>query len=449
MGEENPMGINIPQVVQEMGVVGAGGGGFPTHIKLSRPCEIVIANGAECEPLLFNDKLTMRENAEAIVEGLLLAMSATGAKKGVIALKEKDPLARQNILKAIEDKKNLSVFLLGDYYPAGDEFCLVKEVTGKTIPEGQIPLAVGAVVLNVETLSNIAAAAKGQPVTRRTLTCLGEVKQPSVLRVPVGTPFQDVFDACGGVTVSDYAILIGGPMMGSVTTDPLTPVTKTTTGLFVLPRDHELVQKKSLPLPFIIKQSKAACCQCTYCTELCPRYLLGHSISPHKIMRQINLGLDVPPQIIEGAFLCSECGLCEVYACPMGLSPRIVNRVIKEQLLKEGYRPAFPQRKIQVRDTFPYRKIPVSILKNRLRLYNYEIGDAFQIKSVEPKRVELLLKQHAGAPAQPVVKVGDWVKEGDLVGESAGEISARIHSSIEGKVIFVNEERIIIEKQNA
>ncbi len=441
------MSVTIPQVVQEMGVVGAGGGGFPTHVKLSHPCEIVIANGAECEPLLFNDKLTMRKKAEAVVEGLLLAMSATGAKKGVIALKGKDSLAKQSILKAIEDKKNLSIFLLEDYYPAGDEFCLVKEVTGKTIPEGQIPLAVGVVVLNVETLSNIAAAVKGQPVIKRTLTCLGEVKQPSVLRVPVGTPFQDVFEACGGITTPDYAILVGGPMMGSVTTDSLTPVTKTTTGLFVLPRDHELVQKKTLPLPFIIKQSKTACCQCTYCTELCPRYLLGHDISPHKIMRQINLGLDIPPQIIEGAFLCSECGLCEVYACPMGLSPRIVNRAIKEQLLKEGHRPVFSQRELQARDTYPYRKIPVSVLKNRLQLHIYETGNLSQMKNVKPTRVELLLKQHAGAPAQPVVKVGDQVKEGDLVGESAGEISARIHSSIEGKVIFVNEERVVIEKQ--
>ncbi|MGC8778586.1 MAG: hypothetical protein ACP5Q4_07890 [Candidatus Caldatribacteriaceae bacterium] len=111
--------MNIPELVKEMGVVGAGGGGFPTHLKIAHPCEVVIANGAECEPLLANDKFVMEEEAATVVDGLRWAMLATGAKKGVIALKGKGSPAEQAILKAIAGKKELNTFILGDYYPAG------------------------------------------------------------------------------------------------------------------------------------------------------------------------------------------------------------------------------------------------------------------------------------------------------------------------------------------
>lgn len=438
--------MNVVATVQAMGVVGAGGGGFPTHRKLSHPCEIVIANGAECEPLLGNDTFVMEREAQDIVLGLSLAMEATGAKKGFIALKAKHPEAEAALRGAVQGKENIRIFLLGDYYPAGDEFLLVREVTGRIVPEGGIPLNVGVVVLNVETLRNIAQAVRGKPVIERTLTCHGEVQRPSVLRVRIGTPFEEVIARCGGATVDPYALVVGGPMMGWVTCDPKAPVTKTTTGIFVLPRDHEVIRKKTLPLPYIIKQSKAACCQCTYCTEFCPRYLLGHNLAPHKIMRQINLGLDVPPEVIEGAVLCSECGLCEVFACPMELSPRVVNHAIKERFLAMQYRPVFPKRELEVRSDFPYRKIPVARIEGRLQIEEYKKRPLVHLEEVlVPSRVELLLKQHAGAPARPVVQVGDRVQEGDVVGEAHGEVSARVHASITGRVVFVDEERVVIE----
>lgn len=438
--------MSIVATVQAMGIVGAGGGGFPTHLKLSRPCEVVIANGAECEPLLANDTFVMEKEAEDVLAGLSLAMEATGAKQGFVALKAKHTQAEAALREAAKGRDNIRIFLLGDYYPAGDEFLLVREVTGRIVPEGSIPIAVGVVVLNVETLRNIAQAMRGKPVTERTLTCQGEVRQPSVLRVRIGTSFEEVFAHCGGVTVDDYVVVVGGPMMGWVTTDTKTPVTKTTTGLLVLPRDHSLVRKRTLPLPYIIKQSKAACCQCTYCTELCPRYLLGHDLAPHKIMRQINLGLDVPPEVIERAVLCSECGLCEVFACPMELSPRVVNHAIKERFLAMRYRPEFPMRPLAVRSDFPYRKVPVARIEGRLQLERYKRRSLVHLGEVPPpRRVELLLKQHAGAPARPVVQVGDTVKEGDVVGEMGGEVSARVHASIAGRVVFVDAERVVIE----
>lgn len=438
--------MNIVETVQDMGVVGAGGGGFPTHLKLSSRCDVVIANGAECEPLLGNDTFVMEKEAKDVVLGLSLAMEATGARKGFIALKAKHPESETALREAIQGKENIHLFFLGDYYPAGDELLLVREITGRIVPEGGIPLAVGVVVLNVETLRNIARAALGKPVIERTLTCHGEVRQPSVLRVRIGTSFEEVIARCGGATIDTYAIVVGGPMMGWVTTDSKAPVTKTTTGIFVLPRDHELIRKKALPLPYIIKQSKTACCQCTYCTEFCPRYLLGHNLLPHKIMRQINFGLEVPPEVIEGAVLCSECGLCEVFACPMELSPRMVNHAIKEHFLAMQYRPTFPKRKLETRSDFPYRKIPVARIEGRLRIEAYKKRPLAHPEGVlVPSRAELLLKQHAGVPAQPVVRVGDRVEEGSVVGEIGGEVSARVHASIAGRVVFVDEERIVIE----
>ncbi len=441
--------MSIVETVKAMGVVGAGGGGFPTHLKLSHRCEIVIANGAECEPLLAHDAFIMEEEAQEVIAGLRLAMEATKARKGFIALKAKHTRAEAALREAASGQDSIQIFLLGDYYPAGDEFLLVREITGRIVPEGGIPLAVGVVVLNVETLRNIAQAARGKPVIERTLTCHGEVRQPSVLRVRIGTPFEEVFAHCGGVTVEDYVVLVGGPIMGWVTSDVRTPVTKTTTGLFVLPRDHPLVRKKTLPLPYIIKQSKAACCQCTYCTELCPRYLLGHDLAPHKIMRQINLGLDVPPEVIERAVLCSECGLCEVFACPMELSPRVVNHAIKERFLAMQYRPAFPERPLGVRSEFPYRKVPVAKVEGRLQIEGYKKRPLRHSREVPlPRRVELLLKQHAGAPSRPVVQTGDVVQEGDVVGEVGGDVSARVHASIGGRVVFVDGERVVIEAQS-
>ncbi len=438
--------MNIAETVQAMGVVGAGGGGFPTHLKLSSRCDVVIANGAECEPLLGNDTFLMEKEAEDIVLGLSLAMEATGARKGFIALKAKHPESEAALREALRGKENIHLVLLGDYYPAGDEFLLVREITGRIVPEGSIPLAVGVVVLNVETLRNIARAASGKPVIERTLTCHGEVRQPSVLRVRIGASFEEVIARCGGTTIDAYAIVVGGPMMGWVTTDSKAPVTKTTTGVFVLPRNHELIRKKALPLPYIIKQSKTACCQCTYCTEFCPRYLLGHNLFPHKIMRQINFGLEVPPEVIEGAVLCSECGLCEVFACPMELSPRVVNRAIKERFLAMQYRPTFPKRELDTRSDFPYRKIPMARIEGRLRIEAYKKRPLTHPEGVlVPSRVELLLKQHAGAPARPVVRVGDRVEEGSVVGEVGGEVSARVHASIAGRVVFVDEERVVIE----
>jgi len=167
-------------------VVGAGGAGFPTWKKIDARVETVIVNGAECEPLLRNDQQVLAARTGEVVRGLVLTMASTGASRGVIALKKKYTAAIAALKKEIRDQKDISLHLLESVYPAGDEFVLVYEVTGKVIPPGEIPLKVGVLVSNVETFANISAAERGDPVISRCLTVTGAVREPKTLTLPIG-----------------------------------------------------------------------------------------------------------------------------------------------------------------------------------------------------------------------------------------------------------------------
>jgi Na+-translocating ferredoxin:NAD+ oxidoreductase RnfC subunit len=260
---------------------------------------------------------------------------------------------------------------------------------------------------------------------------------------------SEVIDLCGGATVEDPALILGGPLMGTVVTDLCTPVTKTTNGILVLSRSHRLVQTKTMPLEFIVRQCKSVCCQCTLCTELCPRHLIGHGIEPHLIMRQIGYGLDVPASIIENALLCSGCGLCAVYACTMGLSPHVVNKTIKGWLQAQGYRRSTEQRELQVNGMKDYRKIPASRIVERLQLHSYAERRLRRGVETNPKRVELPLSQHIGLPAEPRVREGEQVNRGDPIARvPEGALGASIHASIDGRVALVDHERVIIERRD-
>src|SRR5215831_4315221 len=161
--------MTLADKVQSAGVVGAGGGGFPAHVKLGAKADTVIANGAECEPLLHKDAAVMEHFATQIVKGMLLSMEAVGAPTGIVGIKAKNKGAVAAMEAACQGTP-VRVHLLGDYYPAGDEYDLVYTTTGRLIPPAGIPIQVGCVVNNVETFANIAAAAEGKPVIEKTLT---------------------------------------------------------------------------------------------------------------------------------------------------------------------------------------------------------------------------------------------------------------------------------------
>ena len=305
--------MSLPDKILSAGVVGAGGAGFPAHIKAKSKVEIVLANGAECEPLIHKDYELMLNFPKEIVNGLDLLVESTTAKKVFFGIKEKNVKAISAIENNLNGKTELTK--LGDFYPSGDEYELVYEATGRLIPPAGIPLDIDCVVNNVETLYNIALAEKSIPVTQKFICVAGALKKPSSFFVPIGTSFRDVIAHAGGANIKDFGIFVGGVMMGYLTFNLDEVVTKTTAGLIALPKDHYLIKRKNQPEQNWHRIGKSACDQCSYCTEFCPRYLLGYQVEPHKVMRSLGFtktGSAVWNQMAE---LCCSCGLCTLYAC--------------------------------------------------------------------------------------------------------------------------------------
>jgi Na+-translocating ferredoxin:NAD+ oxidoreductase RnfC subunit len=327
----------IIRAVQAAGVIGAGGGGFPTHIKLQATVDTVIANGSECEPLIASDKNLLMEQAAAVVEGVALAMEVTGARSGFIAVKGHYTDVAAAVRKALPGDGSINIHLLENYYPAGDEFLTVFDVTGRVVPEGGLPPHVGVLVANVLTFSQIAAALHGKPVTERPVTIAGSVRRPMVVSTSIGTPYVDLLAMAGGPVNPDDVLIDGGPMMGSLIADPGLGTARTTSALLLLPASHFIVQLKKTSVAQMARKSKAACCQCFRCTDLCPRSLLGHALYPHLAMRSLDYGLSEPAGHVTAAFLCSQCGVCELLACDaMLLSPRRVLAEYKRLLVARG-----------------------------------------------------------------------------------------------------------------
>ena len=444
------MRADIVDKVRAAGVVGAGGAGFPTHVKLQFEVEQVLANGASCEPLLVSDPYLIEHHTEVILDGLSTVMDCANAGKGTICIKSKHRSALETIKTKIAGNgyaRHIDVFELDDYYPAGDEFILVHEVIGKVVPEGGIPLNVLAVVCNVESLVNVSRAMAGQPVTDRYLTVCGEVRNPIICKVPIGTPADEVIQLAGGPSIPDYGIVMGGPMMGKVLASDREPVTKTTSGLIVLPSHHNIIRDKQRDLERMRFIAKAACTQCSRCTDLCPRNLIGHSLQPHKIMRHLAYKPDRNGEILEDALICSECGVCEKFACPMMLSPREINAVLKQKCLAEGVKREPKSETYKVSPFFDTRKVPIKRLMERLEVINYDTHPEFDANELQVKKVTILLQQHLGEPAKPVAGEGDRVKKGDVIGEiPEGALGARVHASIDGIVKSVDEKRIVIQQ---
>jgi len=437
--------MKLDEKIMHAGVVGAGGAGFPTHVKAKSEVEYLIANGAECEPLMHKDFELMLNFAPRVAAGMQLLLEGVKARKGFFGIKRKNIKAAEKIRESLADGK-IEMTFLGDYYPAGDEYELVYEATGKLIPPRGIPLDVGCVVNNVETMFNIANAYEGVPVTKKFLSVNGAVKNPSAFWVPVGTSFKEVLKHAGGVTVEDYGIFVGGVMMGKLTFDDTEVVTKTTGGLIVLPRNHYLIERLNKKPREMNRIGKSACDQCSYCTELCPRYLLGYDVQPHKVMRSLEFTTSGAALWNQYADLCSTCGLCTLYSCPEGLYLREACVQSKAVLHKENIH--FEQiRELKVHPMKENRRVPLKQLMKRIRLLDYDKPTPFNPDMPAPESVKILTKQHVGAPSVPVVKIGDYVREGDLIADiPENSLGAKIHSSINGKVTQVTAEYIRIRK---
>ena len=424
------------------GVVGAGGAGFPMHVKLEAAAEIYLVNGAECEPLLKVDQQLAVKYADLLVRGLELAMQAVGAREGIVALKAKYAEAIEVLTPRL--RPGMRIHILKDVYPAGDEVITIWMATGRRVPPAGLPKDVGVAVNNVLTLINLARAVDGdQPVTTRTLTVTGAVAKPVTVTVPLGVSLHEVLALAGGSTVHPAAYIDGGPMMGKLVTSLDAPVTKTTGGLIVLPEAHILIRRRRASERSILEMARTTCEQCLLCTELCPRHIIGHELPPHLIVRSVNYHHFGQPSTLLSALTCSECAICEAWACPVDISPMRLNQMLKAQLRKEGARytgplnPADPMAE--------HRLVPVSRLIAKLGIGEYNRKAPLDEAPYPATRVVLPLRQHVGAPAQPCVRPGDAVRLGQLIADLPPEtLGVPLHASIDGRVEAVDAQSITL-----
>jgi Na+-translocating ferredoxin:NAD+ oxidoreductase RnfC subunit len=430
--------------IKSAGVVGMGGAGFPTHVKLNANVDTLLINAAECEPLLRKDNIVMQNYAESVAQGIKHAAELVGAKTVIIGIKSKNRAsieAMNNTTLGPAGSSLYQVFELRDFYPAGDEVTLVHQITGKVVPPAGLPLDVGVVVINNETALNIFDAINGQPVTHSFVTISGAVKNPATFKVELGCSFAELIEAAGGSTITDWVILDGGPMMGSIVEDPEKTVVKTSSGVIVLPRDHSFVEHELVSHEFMYKINKSVCDQCSLCTQLCPRYLLGHPLEPHMVMRQ-QFVVTFPAHSRWGQ-VCCECGLCSLYSCPEGLFPREACQDSKRSLSAIGDHFTGPK------DAKPhpmeeFRHVPTKKLLQRIGLTEFDKNAPYKdFKATKKLRIQL--SQHIGTPAIPTVNVGDDVSRNQIIATvPEGKLGAMLHSPRDTKVLEVNAREIVL-----
>ncbi|HIY96802.1 MAG TPA: SLBB domain-containing protein [Candidatus Borkfalkia excrementigallinarum] len=435
----------LADLLQKNGVVGAGGAGFPTYAKLDKRAETIIMNCAECEPLLKLHRQLLEKHADEIVSVFHLIMETVGAKEAIIGIKKAYKKTVEALKGVMPQYPGVKLGLLDEVYPAGDEVVLIYEVTGKVVRPGGLPIESGVIVFNVETLYNLYRALhKQEPVVDKLVSVVAEVNSPVTVRMPIGATVEEAVALAGGARIKNPVYFVGGPMMGNIMPGTA-PITKTTNAILVLPENHYLVQRKRANTEVMLKRAAASCCQCSMCTDLCPRHLLGHPIQPHLFMRAATCKDVQDPNIFLDTFFCCSCGLCELYSCFQGLSPRTLMAEYKNGLRAAGVKapqvqaaPVSPAREL--------RKAPMKRLMARLDLAKYDVSAPLKDECVSVDSVKIPLRQHIGAPAVAAVKPGDMVERGQVIANPASGLSVAIHASISGRVRAADANYITIDK---
>jgi Na+-translocating ferredoxin:NAD+ oxidoreductase RnfC subunit len=380
-----------------------------------------------------------------VVRGIELVMDQVGARDGVLGVKEK----KKAVVAAAQEAcagSRVRVHLLGDYYPAGDEYDLVFAVTGRLIPPQGLPLHVGAVVSNVETLVQVAAAADGRPVTHKVVTIAGAVATPSTFEVPLGTSYLDLIEAAGGSTCDDPVLQIGGMMMGRTSESLDVPITKTDAGAIVLPREHKAMERKLRPKEAQARIGRSACDQCRYCTEFCPRFLLGYAVEPHQVMRGLGFTKAGASQWNPWASLCCSCGLCTLYACPEDLYPKEACDDAKIDLRATGFKWTGPA-PVKPHPFHDGRRVPIERLVSKLGIAAWDHPAPFRPFPREITRLELPLKQSAGSAVIPAVREGQQVRAGEVLGEPPpGALGAPLHAPMAARVESLRSDVLVLVK---
>ena len=439
----------LQKIVYDAGIVGAGGAGFPTHRKFSDKVKQIIVNAAECEPLMMVDHHLLEHHLQALVDTLNILIDTMGADEAIIGIKGKNMhLLDEKIVASLEGTR-VHIKEIPDIYPAGDEVVLTYETTGKIIPEGAIPVMVGVMVINVETVYNIhCAITKGQPVVQKYITIGGDTKEDITIKAPVGMKIKELLEAAGYGDLEGKEVINGGPMMGKLVDIENDVVTKTTKGLLIFPVTHSIIQRKKRPMAMTLKRASAACCNCTMCSDMCPRNLLGYDLQVHKTVRAASHSEVTDAESFLQSALCCGCGVCTVIACQQMLDPQAISMEVKGQLGRQGLRRQNNKAPEKVREERASRLVSSSVLIDRLGIRKY-VKSKVERKYMdfEPNTVYIELKQHVGKPASATVKVGDKVKVGDVVAQTAYEdLGTTMHASIDGKIKAVTDRFVIIER---
>ena len=431
----------LKNLIFDAGIVGAGGAGFPTHVKLAPGIETVLINATECEPLLKTDFYLLLTQRKRLENALSEIVEITGAKYGVIGMKKHT--AELLGISQGDTFGKISYRLTGDVYPSGDEIVLIEETLAKTVPAGQLPISVGVVVMNAETLFNIANAMENIPVTQKFVTIGGKTDKTYVVKVPVGTPVSHILKCLGISVPKDCSVLDGGPMMGNIINPNTAVVTKTTKSILVIENHTLCIRLKTRSLADALHRASGNCCGCRMCTDLCPRYLMGYPIEPHKIVQRLSSEA-MDTKTFLGAFYCSNCGICQTIACPQNISPNRLFQRVKAELLKNGIKMKGMEQSTPVKER-TYRKVPVKRLVNRLGIRKYYRDEFDFVEIPLSESVKIPTKQHIGALGEILVKNGDFVKEGQLIIKAKeNALSANIHSSVSGRVTQVCESSVEI-----
>jgi Na+-translocating ferredoxin:NAD+ oxidoreductase RnfC subunit len=437
--------LDLKNALFDGGVVGAGGAGFPTHAKLSDQADTVILNCAECEPLIKVDRQLMVGYINEILSGMQMLVEAMGAKEGIIAVKKSYTASIEAVNSNIGNYKNLRLHVLPDIYPAGDEVVLIYETTGRIVPQGKIPILVGCVVINVETVLNLYRKVTSDTnVVTKFVTIAGLVNKPVTVEVPVGVTVKDLVDMAGGFSTEEHVLLMGGPMTGRICSLH-DIVTKTTKAILVLPPNCPPISKRQRTAKLDIRNAMSVCSQCSMCTSLCPRNLLGQSIKPHEFMRAIANGLTYDVEPFLNSFFCCSCGLCELYSCHQDLSPRRLLDQYKGALRAKGVKIPDKPGKGAADPMREERRVPEHRLIHRLGLAGFDVP-APMTEASPISEVKLMLRQNIGAPCVPSVKVGDEVAVGQkIAAPPEGALGTCLHASIAGKVTAVTDNFVSIK----
>lgn len=307
------------EAIKESGIVGLGGAGFPTYVKLAvkdlSKIEEIVINCAECEPYITTDTRTIIDNLELIEEGVKLLKKYLKAKKIIFGIEDNKPSAISLLKQIATRDRSVYVHVLKSEYPQGAEKVLIYNTTHKVVPEGKLPLDVGVVIMNVTTLAAVARYIKtGMPLINKTITVDGScVMNPQNVIVPIGTSLKDVFSFCGGFKKTPYKVLYGGPMMGISVPSLNVPVKKNTNAILAF-------DKKEATLP-----EETACIRCGRCINNCPLHLNPVGFAK---ARELNDMEDLAKLKVN---LCMECGVCS-YVCPAKRPLAQNNRLAKGQL---------------------------------------------------------------------------------------------------------------------